>query len=110
MASNVGVPPIVALSGASATSAAGVVLDGGEAHAYHTLVVTSSGGVSGGVVALELSHDNVNWFAPASNIVTTAGASTVYGVTVGPVAAQFARARISTVITGGTVTATLASA
>lgn len=107
--SNVGVPPYQALSGASAANAQGV-LDNGIARAYHTLTVTSGTGVSAGVVAIELSQDNVNWYAPASNSVTTSAASTVYSVTVGPLPFEFVRARISTGITGGTVSAYLASA
>ena len=107
--SNVGVPPTHAIVALSAAQSAGN-LDGGVAHNYHSLTVLSGTGVSAGVVALELSNDGQNWFAPGTNTVTTSAASTVYSVTVGPLPFQFARARISTVITGGTVDAWIASA
>lgn len=84
-------------------------LDNVYVKAYHTLFVVSGGGVSGGVVNIELSNDNATWFAPASNTVTTNAATSAFAVTVGPHAFQYVRARISTAITGGTVTAWVSS-
>jgi hypothetical protein len=107
--SNIGNPPQLAFAAQSAINSAGV-LDNGIARAYHTLVVQSGASVSAGVVAIELSNDGTNWYAPASNSVTTSAQNTTYSVTVGPLAFEYVRARISTAITGGTVTATLASA
>ena len=107
--SNVGVPPLHSIT-ASGTAAAGTVLDGGVAHAYHSLFVVTSAGVTAGTVVIEVSNDNQNWFTPASNSVSTTAASTAYSVTVGPLPFQFARARVSVGITGGTVDAWVASA
>ena len=107
--SNIGSPPSQAFNAQSAANAAGV-LDNGIARAYHSLTVLSGTGVSAGVVSLEVSQDGTNWFAPATNTVTTSAASTLYSVTVGPLPFQFVRARISTGITGGTVSAWVASA
>ncbi|MDE2102257.1 MAG: hypothetical protein KGL39_33740 [Patescibacteria group bacterium] len=84
--------------------------DGDIAHLYHTLTVISGAGVSAGVVGILVSPDGQHWFAPAANTVTTSAASTVYSVTVGPIAARFAQADISTGITGGTVDAWIAAA
>lgn len=108
MASNVGEPPAIVLIGASATGSQAA--DFNTAHNNHSMVVTSSSGVSGGVVNLELSHDGTNWYAPASNTVTASAASTVYAVAVTGFPARFVRARISTLISGGTVTVSVASA
>jgi len=108
--SNVGVPPQKSLFGQSGLNAQGPVLDGGDAHSYHSLIVLTSAGVSAGTVVIELSNDNVNWWGPASNSVTTNAASTVFGVAVGPFPAQYVRSRISLAITGGSVTSWIASA
>lgn len=107
--SNVGVPPLHSIT-ASGAAAAGSSLDGGVAHNYHSLFVVTGGGVTAGTVVVELSNDNQNWFAPASNSVSTIAAATAYSVTVGPFPFQFARARVSVAITGGTVDAYVASA
>lgn len=84
-----------------------ISLDNGHSKAFHTMMVTVSSGVSAGVVTLQLSHDNQNWFSVASPPALSA--STVVSQTVNGVA-QFARASITTGITGGTVAATIASA
>lgn len=108
--SNVGVPPQKAFTAQSTTALGVGVLDGGDAHSYHSLTVLTGTGVSAGTVVIELSNDGTNWWGPTSNSVSTIAATTVYGVAVGPYPAQFCRARISVAITGGTVSATLASA
>lgn len=92
------------LTAASATGA-GSTVDLGSARANITLAVTSSAGVSAGVVALEVSQDNTNWFR-STTTVTTNAASTVFQTSlVG--AWRYARANITTTITGGTVSATI---
>lgn len=83
--------------------------DGNVAHLYHTLTVLAGTGVSAGVVAILVSPDGQNWYAPSSNSVTTSAAG-VSSVTVGPIAAQFAQAKITTGITGGTVSAWVSAA
>ena len=108
MAGNVGLAPQQVITSQSAINTAGGI-DGGTARQYHSLFVVAGTGVSAGVVAIELSQDNVNWFAPATNTVTVA-APGVQALTVGPFPFEFARARISTAITGGTITAYVASA
>lgn len=87
----------------------GAVLDNGSSKAFHTIIVTTGVGVSAGTVVLEISHDNVNWFTTAAS-VSTASASAVLSATVVNAAAQYVRARISVAITGGTISATVASA
>lgn len=88
---------------ATGTDAGGAV-DFGSGRANITLVITTSAGVSAGAVALELSHDNTNWFRRTA--VTTNTASTVFqDSAVG--AWRYARANVTTAITGGTVSATL---
>lgn len=105
---NVGFPAQQAFAAQSAVTAVGS-FDFGAAHNYHSLFVVAGTGCTGGVVAIELSNDNTNWFAPATNTVTTS-APGVFSVTVGPLPFEFVRARISTLISGGTVTAYIASA
>lgn len=92
---------------AQGTTGAGTTADLGSARANVTLVITTSAGVSAGAVALELSQDNVNWFRRTA--VTTNTASTVFqDSAVG--AWRYARANVTTGITGGTVSATLMAA
>lgn len=66
--------------------------------------VVSSAGVSGGVVTIEWAHtsDYAGTWAQVGT-VTTSAASTQYG-SAADVIAGFVRARISTAISGGTVT------
>jgi len=101
-------PPVHVLSAASALNTAGG-RDNGVAATYHTLFVVAGAGVSAGVVTLEVSQDNVNWTGvPTPVTVTTSAPGTSIAVTVAcPV--QYARARISTAITGGTIDAWIAA-
>lgn len=84
----------------------GTVQDDGGMRAHHTLVVTTSAGVSAGTVVLQLSQDNVNWFTGVT--ISTSTANNVYAVDVTG-AFRYSRAAITTSITGGTITATIAS-
>lgn len=108
--STLGKEPFVSFTNQSALNTFGTPIDNVVARNYHSLFVMTGAGVSAGVVAIQLSNDGVNWVSPASNTVTTNAASTPFTVTVGPSPFQYARAAITTVITGGTVTATVASA
>jgi hypothetical protein len=92
---------------AQATTGAGTTADFGSARANVTLVITTSAGVSAGAVALELSQDNTNWFRRTA--VTTNTASTVFSDSAAG-AWRYARANVTTGITGGTVSATLMAA
>ena len=99
------------LSAASALNTAGQN-DYSNAPRTHTLTVVAGAGVSAGAVTLELSQDGVNWFQPTTAPtvpLTTAAPGTLFA-TVADVVAQYARARISTVITGGTVDAWIGQA
>jgi hypothetical protein len=100
--------PVTSLFGASAV-APGTVLDNGAPKQAHSLQVITSAGVSAGVVALQVSNDNLNWFTTTASI-TTSAASTVSVATLADTPFQYVRANISTIITGGTVTAIVASA
>ena len=88
----------------------GLALNGGVCRNYHTMVVTSSAGVSAGSVQLQGSLDGVNWFDLGTAVSTDAASETFAPVVVStPQPVQYLRAVIATVITGGTVTALVAS-
>jgi hypothetical protein len=94
---------------AGTTTGTGNMLDNDGSMANHSIVVTGSAGISAGAVALQLSHDNQNWFQPT----TGQPAVTASTVTVGNfsgIPARFVRAVVTTNITGGTVAVTIASA
>ena len=90
------------LSAQSATGA-GTVADCGSGKQNLTIAVTARAGVSDGVVALEVSQDNTNWFRTNGSALTAPGvtATTVNG------AWRYARGNVTTTITGGTVSATV---
>lgn len=83
----------------------GVVVDFGSAKANFTMVYFTPAGITAGAVALEVSHDNSNWFRITSPSTLTA--STVAAQTVSGNAYRYARGAITTTVTGGTVSATL---
>lgn len=101
--------PYTSVPAGTSSSFTGSVLDNGAARAFHGIIVVTSAGVSAGTVVLEVSHDNVNWFTTAASVSTTS-ANAVLSATVVNFPAQYVRARVSVGITGGTVTATVASA
>jgi len=81
----------------------------------HNLVVTTSAGVSGGVVNLEGSQDGINWVAllggsGTNAVVTTNAANKTFSSTAQLTPFRFIRANVTTGITGGTITAWIASA
>lgn len=94
-------------AGSSATATVPAVLDNGVSKAWHSMAVNVSAGVASGAVTLELSHDGSIWFTSGSPPTLTA--STVQTQTINA-PAQFVRARISTVVSGGTVGVSIASA
>jgi hypothetical protein len=101
--------PLPSLTNVSAVGA-GTALDSGIARAYHAMVVTTSAGVTGGVVQLQGSLDGTNWFnLPGTSSVTTSAASTTTAATA-TCAARFIRAAVTTAITGGTVSAVVGMA
>ena len=91
---------------AQSATGAGTVADFGSAKQQITLAVTASAGVSAGAVALEVSQDNTNWFRGTP---VTQSAPGVTQVNQGG-AWRYARANVTTTITGGTVSATLMGA
>lgn len=99
------------LTGASALNAVGQN-DYSNAPRTHTLTVVAGAGVSAGAVTLELSQDGVNWFQPTTTpaVPLTTAAPGVFFATVADVVAQYARARVSTAIVGGTVDAWIGQA
>lgn len=101
--------PYLSLDTVSANNTVGATLDNVQAHPQHSLFVVSSAGVSAGVVTLQVSNDGVNWFSTASTVTTNA-ASTAFVATLANSPFQFVRAKITTGITGGTVSAYVASA
>jgi hypothetical protein len=98
-----GLSGLTSLSAVS-TVGAGAAMDGGVCHTNHTMAVTTSVGVSAGVVQLQGSLDGVNWYNFTGGSITTSAASTTTAVAV-TCAARMLRANITTPITGGTITA-----
>lgn len=90
---------------AGSGTANGSTVDYGCAKANVTLVVVAGAGVSAGVVALEVSHDNTNWYRHTATVTTTAPG--VSQVSIAGVAFRYCRGVIATAITGGTVTCTI---
>lgn len=88
---------------AQSATGAGTVADFGSAKQVLTIAVTASAGVSAGVVAIEVSQDNTNWFRTNGSALTAPGvtSTTVNG------AWRYARGNVTTTITGGTVSATV---
>ena len=105
-----GVGPVQSLSAVSATTATPVVLDAGTVRPNATLVVTTSSGVSAGVVALQASMDGVNFWNVPSASITTSAASTTSQVTSASAYGRYFRAVITTAVTGGNVIAWIAAA
>lgn len=93
------------LSAVSATGA-GTVADFGSAKTNISLAITAGAGVSAGAVALEVSQDNTNWFrgTPVTQSAPGVTQATITG------AWRYARGNVTTIITGGTVSATLMGA
>lgn len=87
----------------------GLALDNGASKANHSLVVVTGAGVSAGVVTLQGSNDGSNWFSTASTVTTNA-ANATFAVGLAAFPFQWVRAAITTIITGGTITAIVASA
>lgn len=101
----------LSLNAQSATSAVPGFLDNVEPRPQHSLFVVAGAGVSAGVVAIQISNDGVNWSNPgASAVSVTTSAPGAYAINVANFPAQYVRAAITTTITGGTVTAYVASA
>jgi hypothetical protein len=96
--------PSVSLNALTAVGP-GVVADFGSAKANVSMVFTATAGVGAGAVALEVSHDNSNWFRTGTPV--TLVASTTGNIAISGNAFRYARAAITTTVTGGTVSATL---
>lgn len=86
---------------------AGAVVDFGSGKAHITMAVTASAGVSAGVVALEVSQDNVRWY-PVTPAITLTAPGVTQSTQMG--AWRYARANITTAITGGTIRASIMAA
>jgi hypothetical protein len=93
----------VSLSAASAVGA-GAVLNEGACRSNHVMVVTGNG--AAGTVGLEGSLDQSTWYSLGS--VDVASYAAPLFVSNSP--AQFLRASITAGVTGGSITATVASA
>lgn len=107
-----GFVPLASLTAVSAIQN-GLVLDNQGVRNNHSLVVTTSAGVSGGgPVIMQGSQDGVNWItAPLVSISTLTTAATFLGTVVSLTPLRYLRAAIITApITGGTVTVYVASA
>lgn len=80
----------------------------GSAKQSISMVFTTTAGISAGAIALEVSHDNTNFFRTGTPVTLTA--STVGNIAIGDNAFRFARGAITTAVVGGTVSATLMAA
>jgi hypothetical protein len=109
------VPPVVTglpaqiSIGSQSTTGPGGTLDGGACRSNHTMVVSSSAGVSAGSVQLEGSLDGLSWFNMGAAVSTITASTTFAPVVVSNQPVRFLRARVATAITGGTISALVAS-
>jgi hypothetical protein len=108
-AHTLGIGPVESLVGKSAASATSAILDAGTVRPNATLVVTTTAGVSAGVVALQASMDATNFWNVPSSSITTSAASTTSAVTSTSAYGRYFRAAITTTVTGGTVNAWVAA-
>ena len=92
---------------AARASGAGTTIDFVDARSRVSIVVTQSGLITEGLVAMEASHDGTNWVVIAVLDVGFPG-NQFYSATNG--AFRFWRANVVRNVTGGTVTATLMEA
>jgi hypothetical protein len=104
-----GLDRVLSLNAQSALNTLGAVLDGGVCRSSHIIVVTSSAGVASGAVQLQGSLDNVNWYNLGAAVNTNAASSTFAPVAVAGTPTRYLRATITTVITGGTISASISS-
>jgi hypothetical protein len=92
----------------SALNTVGAVIDAGEIRANSVLVVTSNAGVTAGAVQLQGSIDTVNWFNLGAAVTTNAASTTFPPVAVAASPVRALRAKITTAVVGGTVSAAVA--
>jgi hypothetical protein len=95
------------LSAVSAVSN-GTTVDFASAKANITLAIVPSAGVAGGVVVLQCSQDSTSWVKVGADSAALA-ASTNQQISVTG-AWRYARAAVTTIVSGGTVTAKLMAA
>lgn len=106
-----GLLPVQSLSSVSATGP-GASLDNTGVRNNHCLVVVSSAGVSAGTVVLQGSQDGTNWFnfSPTVSVSTTTANNVYPPATASLTPVRYLRANITVAITGGTISAWVASA
>ena len=119
-------PTLSIPAGSTATTVVPSVLDNGGSKANHVAYVIISGTLTAGVVTLETSLDNVNWASVPAQGASNVPSGAIFGSVATPAGfatgtgnyvlslqnspAQYVRAAITTTITGGSVTAWVASA
>jgi hypothetical protein len=96
--------------GAASAVGPGTVLDAGGCLSNHAMVVTSSAGVTAGAVQLQGSLDGSTWFNMGNPVSTTTANTTFTPIVVSDQPVRYLRANITTLITGGTVTAVVGMA
>lgn len=84
---------------ANATSGTGATIDFGQMFSNVTMQVNVNGTVTGGIVAIDVSMDGVNFVTTSFTYPLATGAN--QKVSISEEAWRFARARITTPITGG---------
>jgi hypothetical protein len=106
-------PPRKVITGQSAVDSGATFVIDTLGNPFITLYVRTGAGVSGGVVALESSPDgdisaSSKWTATPEASITTNAASTTFSTSISE-GHRYLRARISTIITGGTIDAWIAA-
>jgi hypothetical protein len=103
---SLGIAPATSLSAVSAVQA-GTALDGLTLRTTAVLSVTTTAGVSAGAVQLQGSIDGTHFYNLGSAVTTTA-ASTTTQVAVSSAYSRYVRAAITTSVTGGSISASVA--
>ena len=108
MPSTIPTQPFVAFAAGSApTLNQTAVMDWGVDVTTHSMVVTGTGTLTTGAIAMQGSHDNTNWAAMGTSITAN---TTVQSTTQANFPCRYVRAIATVAVTGGgTVTVTLAS-
>lgn len=106
---SLGIAPVVSLSAKSATTSTPAVLDGLTTRTTAVMVVSSSAGVSAGSVQLYGSLDGSVWYALGSAVSTASASATFTPVVTTSTPFRYLKAVIATVITGGTISASVAA-
>lgn len=94
-----GIGPIGSLAAGSIAVANGTAIPLGRPFNNVSLVVQTTGTITGGVIVIQGSVDGVNWFNMGAGITLTAAGTFQFTSVSAPI--PFIRAAITTAVTGG---------